>query len=234
MLAIFKKEMINYFVSVIGYIFIAIMVAFGGYFYTTTSLNYANSDMRGMFNGYLSVLVFVIPILTMKLFSEEKKNKTDQSLMTLPVSAYEIVLGKFFAALSMFVISLSITLSYVLVVMLFGQFQGALVFGNYLAMILLSGVLISLGLMISSLTDNQIVSAVLSFFILFGSYSLGGILSQLKSQLLIKLLSFFAIFSHHTDFTYGVFGLDKIFYYLSLNVLFLLITTQVIEKKRFD
>lgn len=234
MKAIFKKEITCYFVSISGYLFIAIMAAFGGYFYTTTSLNYSNSDMRGMFNGFVSILLFVIPILTMKQFSEEKKNKTDQALLTLPVNAYEIVIGKFFAAITMFVISISITLSFVVVVMIFGKFQASMIIGNYIALILLASVLIAIGLLISSFTDNQIVSAVLSFFVFYASYSLGSFLPQVKNIFLNKLLSFFAIFNHHTDFTYGIFGLDKIFYYISLTILFLFLTVRIIEKKRFD
>lgn len=234
MFAIYKKELTGYFSSIIGYIVIAIILAFGGYFYTLTSLNYSNSDMRGMFNGLVSVLIFVIPVLTMKLFSEEKKNKTDQSLFTLPVDAYEIVLAKFLAALSIFVFSLAITLSFAGVVMLFGKFQAAMVIGNYFALILLAGLLISIGLLISSLTDNQIVAAVLSFFVIFGSYTLGNSTITTNSVVLDKILDLLSVFSHHKDFTYGYFAIDKIFYFISLTALFLFLTTRIIEKKRFD
>lgn len=234
MKAIYKKEILCYFTSISGYIFIAIMVAFGGYFYKTTSLDFSNSDMRGMFNGLVTVLLFVIPVLTMKQFSEEKKNKTDQALLTLPVSAYEIVVGKFLSSLTMFLISLSFTLAFVGVVMIFGKFQGLMIIGNYVALTLLASVLISVGLLISSFTDNQIVSAVLSFFIMYASFSLGGVLPQINNVFLLKVLTFFAIFEHHNDFTYGIFGFDKIFYYISLTALFLFLTSVVIEKKKFD
>jgi ABC-2 type transport system permease protein len=232
--AVYKKEMISYFSSIIGYIVVAVVIAFGGYFYTLTSLNYSNSDMRGMFNGLASVLIFVIPMLTMKLLSEEKKNRTDRLMFTLPLEAYEIVLGKFLAALTIFVAALAVTFSFAAVVMLYGRFQAAMILGNYLALILLAGLLISLGLLISSLTDHQIVAAVLSFLVIFGSYAIGNSAIVTNHAALDRLLRFLAVFSHHKDFTYGYFALDELFYFVSLTALFLFLTARIIETKRYD
>lgn len=212
----------------------AVIIAFSGYFYSTTSLDYSNSDMRGMFGGLVSVLLFVIPVITMKLFSEEKKNRTEYGFLSLPVNAYEVVIGKFMAALVMFILSLSGTMLYVVFTMMFGELQIMMVLGNYLALILLAAVLISIGLFISSFTENQIVCAVLSFFILYASYSFGQVLPSIKNPITSKLLSFFAIFSHHDEFTYGVFGFANIFYYVSLTALFIFLTTIIIEKRRYD
>ncbi|MEG0457582.1 MAG: ABC transporter permease, partial [Oscillospiraceae bacterium] len=153
MVAIFKRELSSYFTSPIGYVFLGIFYVISGFFLFSTILS-GTTDMSFIFSGMFIVLVFLVPILTMRLLSEEKKQKTDQVLLTSPVNLFSIVIGKYLAAFTVFLCGLSITLIYALV--LAGNstsFDWLVVFGNYIGIILLGGCFIAIGLFVSSLTE---------------------------------------------------------------------------------
>ncbi|MEG0230026.1 MAG: ABC transporter permease, partial [Oscillospiraceae bacterium] len=170
MVAIFKRELSSYFTSPIGYVFLGIFYVISGFFLFSTILS-GTTDMSFIFSGMFIVLVFLVPILTMRLLSEEKKQKTDQVLLTSPVNLFSIVIGKYLAAFTVFLCGLSITLIYALV--LAGNstsFDWLVVFGNYIGIILLGGCFIAIGLFVSSLTENQMISAIGSFAIMLALF----------------------------------------------------------------
>ena len=234
MIAIFKKEIRSYFVSGTGYIFLAVFTFFSGLFFSQTSLLYSNSDMRGMFNGLLTVLMFIVPVLTMRLWSEERRHKTEHSLLTLPVSVTSIVIGKFLAALTVFMLAITVTVMYVLITAFFGNTQFEMVLGNYLALVLLASVLVSIGFLVSSMTENQVAAAFLSFFGMYLMFSFGQLGNSVKNGQLRNLIRFFAIFERHKVFTQGEFSIVEVIYYLSFTAAFLFTTIIIIERKKRD
>ena len=161
--AIYRREIGAFFSSGIAYIFLAVFYLFAGYFFYASSLYSATTDMSGLFSSLFMVIVFLIPILTMRLFSEELKQKTDQGLLTAPVSLPGIVLGKYFAALTLYTIGIAIVMLYGMILSFFGEVAWGIVFANFLAMFLLGAAFIAVGLFVSALTENQIIAAVGGF-----------------------------------------------------------------------
>ena len=121
MLAIIKREILSYFSSATGYIILAAFYVFGGFYFYMTSLASNTTDLSYTFSSLFIILIFIIPILTMKLFSEEKKQKTDQALLTAPISLTSMTLGKYFAAIIMYLFCITITLIYAIIVSFFNS-----------------------------------------------------------------------------------------------------------------
>lgn len=165
MKAIYAKELRSYFKSPLGYVFIGVLLVIFGFYYTVYTLLRGYSDYgTNVLGSVMGVVMYIIPLLTMRIFSEEMKNKTDQMLLTAPVRTWEIVLGKFFAALTVLAIALLLTVLQPLTTALgFGGDVGvSTVIGGYLGTFMLSAALISVGMLISSLTENQLIAVVLT------------------------------------------------------------------------
>ena len=173
--AIFRREFGAYFTSSIAYIFLAVFWVFSGFFFYQGSLFRATTDMSGLFQSMFLVIIFLIPILTMRLFSEEKKQKTEQGLLTAPVSLGEIVFGKYFAALMLYTIAILMPFLYALILSAFGHVEWGIVFANFLALFLLGMAFIAVGTLVSALTENQIAAAVMSFICLMALYMVDAI-----------------------------------------------------------
>lgn len=164
MLAIFKRELKMYFLSPIGYVFLSIFLLLTGIFFSFGSLQSANPDFTSFLSSILFLFLLVVPILTMRLFTDEKRMKTDQLLLTSPVKVTGIVFGKYLAAVVFFLIALAVTGLYTIVIIRHGTLQVAQTLGGYFGFILIGACFISIGLFVSSTTDNQVVSAILTFF----------------------------------------------------------------------
>ena len=139
-----------------------------------------------MFSSMFTIVLFLIPILTMKLLSEEKKNRTDQGLLTAPVGLWSIVLGKYFAALTLFVIAESVVFIYSIILAYLGDVVWSTLLGNYFAMLFLGSAFIAVGLFISSLTENQMASAVASMLALFVLYLFDSLASNISNEIVRK------------------------------------------------
>jgi ABC-2 type transport system permease protein len=163
MQAVFKRELRAYFLSPLGYIFLSIFLLITGIFFTTGNLISGNSRYLSFLGSILFIFIFIVPLLTMRLLSDEKQKKTDQLLLTSPLGIPEIVVGKFLAALTFFCIGLAVTFLYALVIALHGELDLWETLGGYIGFILLGGTFISVGLFISGLTENQITAAITSF-----------------------------------------------------------------------
>lgn len=168
MFPIFQRELRSYLCSPIGYVFIGMFLLISNLFFYLNNILMASSNIVPLFMNMQMLLMLLIPLLTMRLFSEEFKQKTDQMILTSPLRVSSIVLGKFFAALAVFLIALAFTLLWVLIVTLYGRVPVASVVGNYVAIILVACMFIAIGLFVSTLTENQLIAAVLSFAIFFG------------------------------------------------------------------
>jgi len=165
--AIFKRELKMYFSSMIGYVFIAFFVLVTASYFAVNNIFAMSPEFQYVFSNVIMMFLILAPILTMRLLSEEKKQKTDQLLLTSPVSVPAIVLGKYFAAIFVFFISLAITVIFPVILSVYGKIAVAQIVGCYFGFFLLGSSFIAVGLWISSITDNQIVSAVATFVCVF-------------------------------------------------------------------
>lgn len=160
MLAILHKEFKSYFTSPVAYVFFIVFLFMFGLYFTILNVFSQNGDYSLVIGSLSNVLIFTIPMLTMRLLSEERKNKTDQLLMTSPITVSDIVLGKYLSALALFALTLSITMIHPLMLSILGKIPLGKIFGAYLGYLLLGTALIAIGLFVSSLCENQIVSAI--------------------------------------------------------------------------
>lgn len=234
MTAIIRRELLSYFSSPIGYIFLSVFYIFSGFYFFATCLMRNSTDLSQVFSSMFTIVLFLIPILTMRLLSEDKKHKTDQALLTAPVSLTGLVLGKFLAAVVVFLLSLSVTLVYALVISVFAPPNWALIFGNFAALLLLGMAFISIGLFISSLTENQVIAAVGGFaaaLTLLIVDSLGNIISN---PVLRKIITGISFFGRYGDFTVGKFDLSNTVFFLSVCAIFVFLTVRVLEKRRWS
>ena len=175
MIAIMKRDLRGFFTSPIGYVFLAVFLLVCNYFFYSYNIRGAASSLSYVFSNMLLVLVFLIPLITMRLMSEEMRQRTDQMLLTAPVRVFDIVLGKYLAAMLVFVIALACTFTWPLIVTMFGDPAIYEIIGNYVAMLLLISCLVSVGLFISSLTESQIIAAILSFVVMLGLFMFSSI-----------------------------------------------------------
>ena len=167
MFAIFKREIKAYFLTPIGYLYMGLFLLLTGVFYFFDNMLSQRSQFTGFLGSILMICLFIVPILTMRLFSEEKRQKTDQLLLTSPVSITGIVCGKFLAAMAVYCGALLITVLYAIVIAVYGDLQGWETLGSYIGFVFLGASYISVGIFISAITENQLTAALVSFFALF-------------------------------------------------------------------
>ena len=186
-----------------------------------------------MFSSMFIIVLFLIPILTMKLMSEEKKNRTDQGLLTAPVGLWSIVLGKYFAALTLFIIAESVVFIYSIILGYLGNIVWSTLLGNYFAMLFLGAAFIAVGLFISSLTENQMASAVASMLALFVLYLFDSLAARVSNEHIQKLMTSLSFYSRYIEFTQGVFNLSSVLFFLSTAFIFNFLTVRVLDKRRW-
>jgi ABC-2 type transport system permease protein len=170
----------------------------------------------------------------MRLMSEEKKQKTEQGLLTAPVSLNEIVYGKYFSALTLYAIGIVIFLLYALILAFFGTVSWALVISNCVALLLLGGAFISVAMFVSALTENQIVAAIGGMFALMMLYLLDSISSAISWEFLANIIEKLSFYTRYYEFTQGIFDLSSVLFYVSVIVLFNFFTVRVFEKRRWS
>ena len=166
MLAIFKREFKAYFLTPIGYLYMGLFLLLAGVFFFFDNLMSGRSQFSGFLGSILMIYIFAIPLLTMRLFSEEKRQKTDQLLLTSPVSISAIVCGKFLAALAVYCATLIFTVAYAVVISIYGDLEALETFGSYIGFLFLGASYIAVGIFISASTENQLTAGLLGFFVL--------------------------------------------------------------------
>ena len=190
MRAIYKRELGAYFHSMIGYVFIAFLVAFTGIYFMAYNLNYGYPYFSYVLSGILFVFMIAIPILTMRSFAEDKKSKTDQLLLTSPVSVGKIIMGKYLALVTVFAIPMAIICFYPLVMSKFGDISFGSAYTAVLGFFLLGCANLAIGVFISSLTESQVIAAVLTFVFLFAFFMMNGISSFFSEGALSTCITF--------------------------------------------
>lgn len=224
MLAILKREIKSYFYSPIAYVLI-------GLFILLSAIVFLNNlfSQYAEFNNVLSflgvILLFIVPILTMRSVAEDRKNGTDVLLITSPTSLTNVVLAKYFGALIVFLVMTAITVIFPIITIIFGDPPIAQLIGGYVGFILLGASFISVGVFASSLTENQIVAAVISFVSLLIMWLLDG-LSGVAGGVLAIILSWLSLLSRYTDFNSGIFSISPVIYYLSFIAVFIFLTVR--------
>lgn len=163
MLAVFSKEFRSYFNSALGYVFMGVFLLISGIFFALSNLLPASAYYGSVLQSSTFVFLILVPVITMKTLSEERHQKTDQLLLTVPLSTPEIVLGKYFAAVAVFLLTIAVTLLYPVIMRVFGNIAVWEIVGNYIGFVLLGSSFIAVGLFISSLTDNQVAAAAGTF-----------------------------------------------------------------------
>lgn len=234
MSAIFKRDLRAYFKSPLGYVYLAAFLLVLNIYFYLMNVYRASSSLESIFSFIVTMCVFLIPILTMRTFSEDYKQKTDQLLFTAPVRLTGIVLGKFFAALVVFLIGILITLVYVVVVSTWGSVEFATVLGNYVAICATAMAFISIGVFISSLTQNQLVACIATIAVFLGLYLVDFSYSQVTSTWAKNLIYYFSMFRRYNDFTQGIFSFADLIFYLSVAGTFIFLTVRMLERKRWS
>ena len=233
MRAILKREFRAYFQSPLGYVFIGAMYFFTGYYFFTYNLYGNTTDMSTLFSLLFSVVLFLVPVLTMRLLSEERRSKTEQTLLTAPISRLGIVLSKYLAALCVYLIAISGTLVMAVVLEIYSAPDWPVVLGNFIGLLLLGSALIAICLFISSITESQVIAGVTTFAALLILYLWDGIAGFLPG-VLGEAASQFSVLAPFDDLVNNsLLHLDGIVLYLSLIGLFLFLTVQTLQKRRW-
>ena len=224
MWAIFKKELKTYFLSPIGYIAIGIFMLVYSIFFFFFRIMYGSLDMGNLYYATARYgLLLIIPLLTMRMFAEERKNGTEQLLLTSPRSVTSIVLGKFFAAVMVIVITLLLSIIYSVIVSFFGNLNITTIILTMIGFLLVAMAAISIGMLASSITENQIISAIITIVVLVAPWFLVDISSVFSS---IDLMDKFM------RFPYGVVSVADVVSLLSIAVMCILITIVLIKRRK--
>lgn len=235
MLAIFKRELKAYFTGVIGYVFLVIYLAVAGILFSYTTMMSMSSDMSLYYTLMLIFTAIVLPLLTMKSFSEERKMKTDQLVLTAPVSLPAMVLGKFLAPYVIYAGCTVLTSLYFLLLAPYAQLQFAILLGNAIAMLLVGCVFIAIGLFVSSLTENQLSAAIGTIAIILGFFGVGLVGALLPANYWLRFVfDALSIFTRFETFINGYFDLASLLYYLSVAGVFFWLTIRVYDRRRFN
>ncbi len=235
MLSIFKKELKGYFTGVIGYVFLVIYLAVAGIIFCYTTLFSMSADVSSYYTAMLLFSAVMLPILTMKTFSEERKAKTEQLLLTAPVSIPAMVLGKFLAAYVIYAASVVFTSLYFLLLTPYATLKVAVLLGNVVALLLVGLVFISIGVFVSSLTENQLSAAIGSIAIILGFLGIGIVGTLLPTNFALRFVfDALSVFSRFSTFTSGYFDLASFVYYLSIGGVFLYLTVRVFDRRRYN
>lgn len=232
MCAIYKKELRAYLTSMTGYIFMAVLLAVTSLYYVANCLVGGYPVFGAVLSSVYFVLLIIVPVLTMRSMAEEKRQKTDQLLMTAPVSLWKIVLGKYLAMVTIFLIPMAILCLYPLILLQFGSVSLPMAYTAILGDTLFGAACLGIGLFLSALTESQVIAAVLTFGVLFFLNMASGIVNVIgASGVLASVLNALCIYQPFINFVQGIFDLSGILYYVTVIILSLFLTVQLMQKK---
>ena len=227
-----KREIAAFFVSPIAYVVGAALLFITGLFFVFTVVITGVATLAGVFEVTSIILLFVAPILTMRLLSEEARSGTLELLLTAPVRDWEVVLGKFLATLLFFVAMLVPTLYYLFLLTRYGNPDIPVTFSSYLGIILLGAMLISFGMLTSAMSANQIVAAVLGIALSLTFWLASGLANTFQGPL-GKLFEYLSVQEHFFAFILGLITSTNIIYFLSITAISLFLATRVLEVRRW-
>ncbi len=249
---IFKKEMLLYFTSPVAYVVFTIFLLIVGYFFYSIfaffsmasmqaamnpafarDLNVTDGVMRPLFSNVSVILLLLMPIVTMRLFAEERKSGTIELLLTYPVRDGAVLVGKYLAAFALYGVMLAATLLYPAIVLYFARLEWGPLLTGYLGLVLLGGTFLAVGLLSSSLTENQIVAAISTFGVLLILWVINWS-ADYAGGLTGKILSHLSIIEHFESFSRGVLDSRDVIYYVNFMILALFLTLRSLEARRWS
>ncbi len=231
-LVISRREIRTYFNSPVAYIVVTVFTILTGYLFFTQLFIEKQADLRGFFGIMPLLFMFMAPAITMRLLADEKATGTLELLITMPVRDWEVVVGKFLAAMALLCTALGLTLVFAITVRALGPLDRGPAIGGYLGLVLMGGAYIAIGVMTSSLTRNSIVSFIIAFAILFAMY-LFGRLTQFVPPAWQPIVSFLSIDGHFENISRGVIDTRDVLYYFSVIGVSLLISTLALESRKW-
>lgn len=232
--AIYKRELGAYFSSATAYVVMAVYFFFSGLFFNFYCISANSSSLSYVFGNMFYIILFLIPIITMKTFAEEKKQKSDQALLTAPTSLTEIVLGKFLGAFTLFAICCGIFLLYAVVISFFASPEWSVILCTLLGLLLLGGSLIAINVFISVLTESMVIAAVIGMGVGLIISMTNYLISLISVEWITNILNKINFLSYYENFTYGVLSIVDVVFFLSVTALFLFFTVRVLEKRRWS
>ena len=246
MLAIFKKELRSYFLNAIGYVYLGVFLAVSALLCCYTTLGSGTYDTSNYFSFISIIFIILIPLLTMRLFAEEKKLRTEQLLLTSPVSIAGMVFGKFLAAFTLFAIGIVLSLINFIPLCIYAQLDGvndayassvgpvaSIIFSNTLGLLLLGAAFIAVGMFISSLTENQLAAAIITVAIIGTMLLLNLVNSYIDNYVIRFIISWVCFMSRYAPFQSGIFDPSSLLYFVSIAGVFLFLTARVYDKRRW-
>ncbi len=248
MFAIYKKEMRSYFVNPIGYVFAGIFLAFSALLCSYTTLLSKSYDTSAYFMIMIFAFVVLIPLLTMRSFAEERKMRTEQLLLTAPVTLTGMIMGKFLAACSLFLGCMAVScINFIPLYAIAASEAGNLdsqityvgpvtaqIVGGMIGLILIGAAFIAIGTFISALTENQLAAAVITMAILISLIGIGLLSSLIDVYWIRVALSWISVIGRFSNLQNGVFDISAVVYFASLAFVFLFLTVRVYEKRRWS
>lgn len=287
MWAIYKRELKAYFTSMIGYFFLAFFLVFLGIYFVVYNLVYAYANFEYVLSGITFIFIVIVPVITMRILAEEKKQKTDQLLFTSPVSITGIVAGKYLAVVTVFFIAMCITLLYPLILSQFGTISMGVAYSSILGFFLMGCAYLAIGVFLSAVAENQMIAAVLSVIVILMTNLIQGIASVLPTDslsiwlilavivlvlfgivywntgnltltlilaaiaeaamavlyvvkasiyegLIANICDWLAISDKYSNFSSGILDLQSCIYFISVVVIFLVITVQTLNRRRWN
>ena len=248
--AVLAREWRAYFTSPIAYVVCAVFTGLSGYFFSSSFNHFSLISFQAGRNPYLIdlnvnqmvlaptfgnmsiIMLLILPLLTMRLLAEEKRSGTFELVMSYPIREGEIILGKYLAAMLVFLVMLGPTVLFPVLAVNLAQTDPGPVLTAYLGLILLGGAFIALGLFLSSLTENQIVAAVLTFGALLALWMTGWV-SRISGSGLSGFLAQLSVIEHFDSFAKGVLDTHDVTYYLVFIIFFLFLTSRSVESSRW-
>jgi len=245
MFAIYKKELRSYFLNAIGYVYLGVFLAAAAVISGLTTLMQRSYNTASYFTTLIYTFIILIPLLTMKLFSEEKKLRTEQLLLTAPVSIPSMIMGKYFAAMTLFGGSLLVSLINLFPLYAYSAAEAtsdaishvgpltAQIVGCFIGVFLIGAAFVAIGMFISSLTENQLAAAVATITVIVVMLVLELVNTYIDSYTIRSIISWICIISRFSNFASGLLDFASMLYFASLAAIFLLLTGKVYERRRW-
>jgi ABC-2 type transport system permease protein len=231
-LVISRRELRTYFNSPVAYIVVTVFTIITGYLFFTQLFMEQQAELRGFFGSMPLLFMFLAPAITMRLLADEKSSGTLELLITMPVRDWEVVVGKFLAAMGLLCAALGLTLVFAITVRALGPLDRGPAIGGYLGLLLMGGAYVAIGVMCSAFTRNSIVAFIVSFAISFALFLFGHVV-QFAPQALQPLLNFLSISNHFENISRGVIDSRDVIYYASVIGVSLLFATLSLESRRW-
>ncbi len=247
MTAIFRKELRSYFINAQGYVFVAAFLSASAIICGITTWHASSYATSSYFTMLIFAFIVLIPLLTMRLFAEEKKLRTEQLLLSAPITVWQMVMGKFLAAFVLFSSCVAVSAVNFFPLYAYARTERAAeeysvvhtgpvtaeIFTCLIGIVLLGAAFISIGLFVSSLTENQLAAAVVSVCIIFAMIILNVVNDYISVYPVRVVIDFICVLSRFGNFTTGILDFSAILYYLSITGIFLLLTSRVWDKRRW-